>query len=77
MTDRPYGCRDHAPYRDTVVVQDGWVDVPLTDRQMSRMPKLVTIQVPMSKHCQYSIDTVDPRCEGCCWHRKEPADEDR
>jgi hypothetical protein len=63
-------CYNRKPLRRTVVIQDGWV----YQRQpglVTRTPRMVRVPDPMTKDCQYSVHTVDPKCAGCKWNQRE------
>lgn len=70
---RRYGCFDRPPYRAELAVQDGWLPIDATDHVKSRLPRIVTVPVPMTKDCQYSKTTPDVRCDGCRWRHQEAA----
>ena len=62
-------CYNRPPFKDTVLVQDGWMW-----REMTRLPRMVEIPDPMSKTCQQhgpmGEATLHPEkwdCAGCCW----------
>jgi hypothetical protein len=65
------GCYNRKPLRRTVLAQDGWVYLKTHPGFVTRMPKMVRLPDPMSKDCQYSIHTVDPKCAGCKWNQRE------
>ena len=55
------GCHDRQPYRETLQVQNGWID---GRRNMETIPFV------MSKGCHYTnteAGKVDPGCTGCRW----------
>jgi hypothetical protein len=57
------GCHNHPPYRQRVVVQDGWYMDGVT-----RVAKMVQVPFKMSPDCQYSksgLGKADPGCNGC------------
>jgi hypothetical protein len=66
------GCFDHAPYKNRVMVQDGWTDEPLSPTTLTRtrMPVIKAIPNPNTKDCQYSLTTLDEKCEGCKWKQE-------
>lgn len=55
--DHRYGCHNRAPYRETLVVQDGW-SIDGTRR---------TVEIPfrMSRECRYDRSLDDSACSGC------------
>lgn len=66
------GCYDRPPFKNKVMVQDGWYD--MTDHynneaksfRVTRMPKMVVIDNPNSKDCQFTMERPDfPACGGC------------
>ena len=55
------GCHNRAPYKQTLQVQDGWVD---------GKRNMVTIPFAMSNDCQYrhtELGKADVACNGCRW----------
>lgn len=60
-------CHNRNPFKERMVVQDGWYMDGYT-----RTPRMIAIDNPMSKDCQYSKDPMgygqqDKGCEGCKW----------
>lgn len=67
------GCHNRAPFVNTVVVQSGWqYEQRMVDLSYVRMPVMVEVPNVMTKDCQYSILTPDPRCAGCTWYQQPP-----
>jgi len=61
-----YGCKDRAPYRETVPMQDGMENVWL--------PHIVEEPFRMSRDCRYSASALgqaDQQCQGCSWRATE------
>ena len=68
---KPNGCHNRAPFVDTVVVQTGWTWlVAGRNWPIQREAVLEVIPNVMSKDCQYSKNTDDPRCDGCSWDQR-------
>ena len=55
-----YGCFNRAPFVRRYTGQKGYLGYALV-----RKPNWVSIPNVMSKECQYSKTTDDPRCAGC------------
>ena len=58
-----YRCFNHRPFRDTMMVQDGYYMTGDT-----RIPKMVKVPFRMSRECEYSktdLGKADARCVGC------------
>ncbi len=71
MADRTLNaCHNREPFKDTTIVQQGWVDGFGIGGTPTRLPALTAIPVPMTKECQYSIRTPDPKCAGCRWNQQ-------
>jgi hypothetical protein len=67
MSQTPYACHNRAPFKDTLVVQDGWY---MRDGADTRAPRMKTIQFKNERSCIYTtsdLGKVDPRCNGCSW----------
>jgi len=56
------GCYNRETLKTTVIVQEGWIM-----KEFTRLPKMIRIDDPLSKDCQYSKLTDDKKCEGCKW----------
>ena len=61
----PYGCHNRKPLAESLRVQDGWFDYEDDEGRIYRVPRMITINNPMTKECQYSAAHDDPRCTGC------------
>lgn len=71
MADRTHNaCHNREPFKDTTVVQVGWNWLPDGFGNPTRTEILSEIPVPMTKDCQYSIRTPDPKCAGCRWNQQ-------
>lgn len=57
-----YACRDHKPFQQQMLVQDGYFMDGVT-----RIPKMISIPFRMAQDCQYARDDKysDPQCVGC------------
>lgn len=55
--DYRYGCHNRAPYRETLVAQDGW--------HHDGTRRTVGIQFSMSRECRYDRSLDDSACAGC------------
>lgn len=67
---RPYRCHNRPPFRDTVLVQAGWVYPIGNSGSPTREALMQVIPDPMSKTCQHTLDAPkDPRCAGCGWQK--------
>ncbi|MFA6271022.1 MAG: hypothetical protein WC657_07510 [Candidatus Paceibacterota bacterium] len=63
-----YQCHNREPLRDSAWVQSGWSEIGNDFGSPSRMPEMVKIPDPLSKHCQYQRDKKDdPKCNDCRW----------
>ena len=61
-----YQCHNRPPLRETAEVQNGWENQPYNFLAFTRMPLMIEIPDPMSKHCVYQQDKKDdPGCAGC------------
>lgn len=64
-----YGCYNLPAARETIVAQDGWVEVDVSTHNgliQTRVPRMVELPDPMSRGCAYQRDTPnDPACSGC------------
>jgi hypothetical protein len=62
-----YACFNHAPFRESMPVQNGW-----NDQDGTRTPRMVIIPDPMTKTCNYSLHDRygDKGCNGCKWKAK-------
>lgn len=67
-----YGCYNRAPLREHVVVQAGWGFTNNDPFCLERKSNMVWIPNPMTKDCQYSVNTVDPLCAGCAHNNSTP-----
>lgn len=59
------GCHNRAPYKEYVVVQDGWT-------QKGEIRYLISIPFPMTTDCQYTLSELgqkDEKCVGCKWRK--------
>lgn len=63
-------CHNREPFKDTTVVQVGWRWVSDGLSTPYRLPVHHQIPVPMTKECQYSRRTPDPKCAGCRWNQQ-------
>lgn len=57
------GCHNRKPYKDSLLVQDGWDETGDT-----KVPKFRRIPFTMSRHCNYTSTIqgrADARCNGC------------
>ncbi len=64
-----YGCKNRAPYKSVVPVQDGYY----LDGHTSA-PRMVAMPVRGSTTCQYThseLGQVDQGCTGCKWRHTE------
>lgn len=67
-------CHNRAPFADSYPAQDGWFSTGLQTpdgREHTRLPIIVAVPHVMTKDCQYSIRTPDPKCTGCRWNQQE------
>lgn len=74
MTDKPR-CYNHPPYKETLLIQDGWVIHMRTNPETglwyaSRSPKLKEIKNNMSNDCKQwdsfgEAKRLNWNCEGC------------
>lgn len=67
-----YGCHNRAPFRDTVVVQQGWKSWRAADGPIERESVLVEIPFRMSRVCEFTksaLGQADKRCTGCSWRQ--------
>ena len=66
-----YGCFNREPLKTSRIIQDGFKNAGF----MGPVIRLIEIQDPMTKHCNYSRDDKynDPQCVGCKWKHKEEA----
>ena len=62
---KKWGCYNRQPFRDTLVVQDGYVHTvhPATGLSV-RLPRTVTTPFVNSRECHSG---EGERCEGCSW----------
>lgn len=63
------GCYNREPYKETVIVQDGW----WLKGQNEKTGRLIKIPFHMTTDCQYTLSELgqkDVKCVGCKW-RKE------
>lgn len=71
-------CYNRQAFKDTVIVQDGWiyevVEIGPSGTMRTRKPRMVEILDPMSKGCQQhgpkGEATLYPEqwdCDGCRW----------
>lgn len=72
------GCYNHKPYAQRVLVQDGFTTIRhgrgFNDGG-TRAPRMVWIDNPMSKECDYTQHVKtngDPGCTGCIWKTNNP-----
>lgn len=74
MTKPP--CFNRPPYKDTIVVQDGWINQEFPFIGKTRTPRMVEIDDPMSKACQQNKPPFGEAyrmgwdCEGCRWREQ-------
>lgn len=62
---KPNGCHNRAPYKSSVVVQDGWEYMGST-----RIPIVKEVPFVMTTDCNYKTTELgknDERCNGCKW----------
>lgn len=71
MSTNPYGCYNRKPFKQAVLVQDGWTDLTDGHGDPSRVPRWKFVPFRMREDCSYANDTAegraDPRCAGCRW----------
>lgn len=70
-----HGCFNHVPYVEKVWVQDGYTTYIEPGRDPGRIPRMVLIDNPMNKPCQYTLSkktNADARCAGCMWKSNNP-----
>lgn len=70
MSQMPYGCHNRAPFKQTLVVQDGYHDMRDGHGNPCRVPKYKDIAFRNSEECSYTstdLGQADPRCVGCSW----------
>lgn len=70
----PYGCHNRAPFRDTLVVQDGWLEINDGFGNPTRCAQWKRIPFRNRPDCGYTVSKLgqqDPRCEGCKWKAAE------
>ncbi len=66
-----YGCHNREPFRETVMVQDGWTQSK--PEASSRLPRMVATPFRMSQLCEYrhtDLGKADARCVGCKWREE-------
>lgn len=54
-----FGCFNHPPRKDVLLVQDGWAE--------DGRRKMVFVPDLMSKDCRYDLKREQPECQGCVW----------
>ena len=62
------GCHNRKPLKNIFDVQDGWYESRIYrhNGSFTRTPFMKTIDIPMTKTCQYQIlKKDDPKCSGC------------
>lgn len=69
MSTRLNGCHNRAPFRTTLVVQDGWFMDGVT-----RVPRMVAAPFRMAPDCRYTHTELGQADTGCtdCRHRHQP-----
>lgn len=76
---KPYQCFNRADYAPVILMQDGWIEQPLSVDAVTRIPRMVLVPFRMSPRCEYTatseLGQADPRCMGCA--RRAPALEAR
>lgn len=63
-------CYNHAPYKDTIIVPDGWLTYELPDGKMVEFRKVKEIPNRMSRECQQwrefgEAKRLNWNCDGC------------
>lgn len=64
------GCHNREPYKQSMIVQDGWLDQPINTSHTTRIPLMVASPFRMAMDCQYTkteLGQADKRCAGCKW----------
>jgi hypothetical protein len=66
------GCHNHAPFLDTLEVQDGWTPgvYDVTRAVTTRAPRMITVPFRMARDCRYThtdLGKADAACAGCTW----------
>lgn len=72
MHRRVNWCFNRPPYRDAILVQDGWEWYQVAGGSWQRRPVTTFIQFENSRDCQYTLSSIgqaDPKCAGCNWRR--------
>lgn len=54
-----HGCYNRSPFRDTLMVQNGWTSDGRRD--------MIEIPFRMAKDCMYDLKHTDVQCNGCRW----------
>jgi hypothetical protein len=65
-----YGCYNRAPFRESMPVQNGWVNSP---NATTRLPRMQPSPFRMARECQFTLTELgqtDPKCDGCKWKAK-------
>ena len=73
MNAPTYGCHNRKPFKESMVVQDGWVDMPCKINgnwhdYVDAMRSLQRSPFRMAQTCQFTLTElgrIDPRCDGC------------
>jgi hypothetical protein len=69
MNQPAYGCHNREPFRESVLVQDGWIET-IVQGQLARVARMKAIPFRNMRECGYQLSEIgkaDPRCVGCCW----------
>lgn len=64
MSDRN-GCYNREPFKESLEVQDGYVNLDHT-----RIARMKTIPFVMSRECKHDKKDTDPKCQGCRWQKQ-------
>lgn len=67
--ERPNSCYNRPPLEEFAEVQDGYLRADV-DGMQTRIPIVKIVPAPMTKDCQYTLTTPDPRCAGCIHEHK-------